>query len=143
MIEKMKASHIKEVAELEKICFSSPWSEKALTEELNNENSFFVVKLENEKLIAYGGMHIAAGECYIDNIGVFPKFRGKGIGREITEKLIEKAEEIKAEFISLEVRKTNEKAVSLYLSCGFKILGERKNFYQNPTENALIMTRVF
>ncbi len=138
----MGKSHVPQVAELERICFSSPWSEKSIAEEFENTEAVFLVAVEKEKLLGYGGMHTPYGDCYIDNIAVFPEARGMGIGRKITEALVLKAEEIGGSFISLEVRPSNLPAVNLYTSMGFEQAGRRKNFYTNPTEDGLIMTKV-
>lgn len=144
MITKMTWQHIKKISELEEICFSHPWSEKSLLEELENENSCFLVYLNDlntENIIGYGGMHTPFGECYIDNIAVFPEYRGMGYGEKITTALISEAVKLNGQFISLEVRPSNLVGINLYKKLGFKEVGERKNFYQNPLENCLIMTR--
>lgn len=138
----MDHSHIEAVARLEKICFSSPWSEKSLMDEIDNRDAVFLVAVDGEKLLGYGGMHIPCGDCYIDNIAVFPEEQGKGIGRKIVEALIFEAKKINGNFISLEVRHSNSTAISLYTSMGFKNAGIRKSFYTNPTEDGLIMTKV-
>ena len=143
IIEKMKAETAAMAAQLEKICFSSPWSEEALLEELENPDAYFVAAVNGEgQLLGYGGMHTPCGECYVDNIAVSPEWRRQGIGERILENLEEKAAQL-GTFISLEVRPSNVGAVSLYEKRGFQRIGERKNFYSDPTENGLIMTKYF
>lgn len=140
-ITEMTAMHTLDVAEIEKSCFSKPWSQKAIEAELLNENAYFYVLLYNNRVVAYGGMHIAVDECYIANIAVLPDFRKNGFGKAVTAHLIKKAEKLGCEFISLEVRPSNMPAVSMYNTLGFEEVGKRKNFYSSPVEDGLIMTK--
>lgn len=142
-IEKMTAETVSAVAEIEKACFSKPWSLKSLESELENSCANFFTLEYDKKIVAYGGMHIVIDECYVDNIAVLPEFQGKGFGRMVTEFLVDTANKRECQFISLEVRPSNTKAVSLYKSLDFKEVGRRKNFYSSPTEDGLIMTKEF
>ena len=139
----MTAAHTAKLAELEKLCFSEPWSEKALSDEIDNPAAYFVVAVEGNEVLGYGGMHTVLGESYIDNIAVFPQHRGRGAGRAVTAALIEKAKENGGVFITLEVRASNVPAITLYTSLGFENVGVRKRFYTNPEEDAVIMTLTF
>ncbi len=140
VIREMQESDIKEIAELEKECFSEPWSEASLRDELTNETARFYVLRDSEKLLGYIGSNNICNEVYITNVAVSEKCRGKGYGKLLVNHLIKQSELEKAFFISLEVRKSNENAIKLYEKCGFKLIGERKNFYSKPTEDALIYT---
>ncbi len=141
LLEGMTKEDIPFIAELERECFSSPWTEKGLEEELSNENAvFFTAKIDGQ-LTGYMGMHCVLDECYIANIAVSRASRRKGIGRLLLRYAEKKAEERKCSFISLEVRVSNSAAIALYESEGYIRVGERKNFYSSPTENALIMTK--
>lgn len=142
-IVKMSSEHIAEVAKIEKECFFSPWSEKALSEELTNDVSHFFVCLDENKVVGYAGVHIMSGECYIDNIAVSASHRRQKIGSLLIEKLINTAKNEGGEFISLEVRQSNKPAICLYEKFGFVFVGVRKNFYDFPTEDAIIMTKTF
>jgi len=142
-IIRMTAAHTAKLAELEKLCFSEPWSEKALLEETDNPAAFFVVAVEGDEILGYGGMHTVLGESYIDNIAVFPQYRGRGAGRAVTRALIEKAKENDGVFITLEVRASNIPAITLYGTLGFETAGVRKRFYTDPEEDGLIMTLSF
>lgn len=142
-IVKMSSEHIAGVAKIEKECFSSPWSEKALSEELTNDVSHFFVCLDENKVVGYAGVHIMSGECYIDNIAVSASHRRQKIGSLLIEKLINTAKNKGGEFISLEVRQSNKPAICLYEKFGFVSVGVRKNFYDFPTEDAIIMTKTF
>ena len=79
-IVSMTAEHVSRLAELEKLCFSEPWSEKSLTEEIDNPAACFLVAMQQDEVLGYGGMHTVLGESYVDNIAVFPEFRGYGSG---------------------------------------------------------------
>lgn len=138
-IERFKKEHIKAVAEIEKVCFSSPWSEAALSEELTNENAHFLTAFCNGKAAGYLGLQIICGEGYITNIAVLPEFRRRGIAKA----LLSEAFKNDLTFITLEVRKSNFPAISLYKNLGFDEVGERKSFYSNPEENAILMTKHF
>lgn len=143
----MEERHIKELARLEALCFSAPWSEEGLGAELQSETAvFFVAEKEKEKkkeVLGYAGMHTVLGECYIDNIAVFPQYRGMGVGRMLTESLISWGKEHDALFITLEARSSNSAALGLYGSLGFQEVGRRKGFYSRPREDALILTLYF
>ena len=142
-IVEMNLSHVGEVALLEKECFSVPWSENSIKEELYSDVSHFFVCLSDKTVVGYAGIHIMSGECYVDNIAVKVSYRRQKIGSLLLEKLIETAKSENGEFISLEVRKSNLPAVALYEKYGFVTVGVRKNFYDLPTEDGLIMTKTF
>lgn len=139
-IQKMNESHLGQLAKLEAECFSTPWSENALREELGNEYARFFVALCDGRVAGYIGAHNVVGEVYITNVAVFSDFRRQGIGEALIKALILQAFSENAEFITLEVRKTNVGAINLYSKMGFKEVGIRKNFYENPREDALLMT---
>ena len=140
-ISPMTEQDIPFIAELEKECFSSPWSEAGLREELTNENAVFFTAKKADRVVGYMGMHCVLDECYIANVAVSTEERRQGIGRQLLGYAEEKAREKECSFISLEVRVSNDAAVSLYESEKYERAGERKNFYTAPTENALIMTK--
>ncbi len=142
-VRKMEKRDIPLVALIEKECFSSPWSEDGLAAEAENPSAeFFVIETENT-LAAYMGMHIVLDECYIANVAVKKDFRKKGCGKSLVENALTVARDKNCSFITLEVRISNLPAIALYEKCGFEKVGERKNFYTCPTENALIMTKYF
>ncbi len=139
-IREMTEADIKEIAQLEKECFSEPWSEASLKDELTNETARFCVLRDNEGLCGYIGANNICNEVYITNVAVKGACRGKGYGQQLVKHLIQQSKTEKAFFITLEVRKSNENAIALYEKCGFKKIGERKNFYSKPNEDALIYT---
>ena len=141
-IEKMNTDHIPRIAILEKECFSQPWSENALADELKNENSHFLVAVCDE-VMGYIGVQEICGEAYITNVAVFDNCRNLGIGRALLKAACNGAENRNCEFITLEVRESNLPAIALYESEGFEKAGIRKNFYSSPTENGVIYTKYF
>ena len=142
-IVKMTEEHISALAELEKICFSTPWSENSLREELDNRTAHFLVALCGGRTAGYIGTFVVCESCYVSNVAVFPHFRRQGAAKALIERACADAKQLGAESISLEVRPSNEPAVRLYASMGFEEIGLRKNFYRSPTEDALIMTKAF
>lgn len=142
-IHPMTESDVDGIEEIEKECFSEPWSREGIKSELSNETARFFVAYYMGEIAGYLGMHIVLDECYIANIAVKEKFRRMGIGNALLIKGEERAKEENCAFISLEVRVSNEKAIALYRKRGYNEMGERKNFYSSPTENALIMTKDF
>lgn len=142
-LEKMEREHLEAIAELEKVCFSQPWSYKSLEEELDNKTAHFFVALSEGEVAGYIGVYVVYESCFVTNVAVFPKFRRQGIGRALIKMAILTADAMGTDFISLEVRTTNYPARALYKSLGFEEMGRRRDFYRNPTEDALIMTKVF
>ena len=142
-IHLMTENDVDGIEEIEKECFSTPWTRDGILSELTNKTArFFVAEFMGETA-GYLGMHIVLDECYIANIAVKEEFRRKGIADKLLSVGEERAKEENCTFISLEVRVSNEKAIALYRKRGYNEMGERKNFYSDPVENALIMTKDF
>ena len=140
-IVKMAECHIKGIAEVEKLCFSTPWTENGLKEELSNSYARFFVALSSGAVAGYIGAHNIVGEVYITNVAVSPDFRRKGVARSLVSFLLDFSEAENADFVTLEVRESNEAAQSLYKKAGFQVVGMRKDFYELPKENAVLMTK--
>lgn len=141
IIEELKESEIPDIAELERLSFKKPWSENSINESFKSDACrFFVYK--NPDIRGYIGISIAADEGYILNIAVRPEYRGQGIGKALVNFLIESYRD-SLRFITLEVRPSNTEALKLYSRFGFEKAGERKNYYSNPSENALLLTKHF
>ena len=128
------------IAKLEKECFTLPWSESAIVEAMQNNTAFFKAQY-HDTFAGYTSVTAVAGEGYINNIAVTEKYRGNDVGTALLDRTVSFAKEKNLEFLSLEVRESNEAAISLYLKLGFNLEGKRKNFYDNPKEDGLIMTR--
>lgn len=141
----MTADHLEELEKLERICFSRPWSRKMLAEELDNECAAFLVAEDavTGKVVGYAGLLVVADEGYITNVAVFPEYRRQGIAAQIIQVFINFAMGNHLAFLTLEVRPSNAAAIALYQGFGFEEVGRRKNYYDLPKEDALILTREF
>ena len=129
------------IAHIEKECFSTPWSENAISESISAGTCFYVAQFNNS-IVGYMGLSKIVGEGYVTNVAVLPEYRKRGIGKKILEYVINDSKD-ELEFISLEVRVSNNAAISLYEKFGFERVGLRKRFYENPQEDAIIMTKYF
>lgn len=141
VIRPMTEKDIKGVAEVEAECFANPWSEKSLSEELENGNAHFFVADINGETAGYIGTISIFGECSVTNVAVKEKHRNKGIAAALLQRAILNSLYLDDDFITLEVRKSNIPAISLYEKFGFRKMGERKNFYRSPTEDAYIYNK--
>ncbi len=128
------------IEQIEKNCFSHPWSQKAIEESFENNTVFFGAVCNNE-IVGYCGMQIVLDQGFITNVAVLQNHRKCGIGKALIEQLLNYAKQQNLSFVTLEVRVSNLAAISLYDKMGFKNMGTRKNFYRDPTEDAYIMTR--
>lgn len=131
------------VAKVEQACFSTPWSEESIRQELDNDQALVFTLCICREVAGYIGARIVLDEAYVTNLAVLPAFRRKGYGRRLLEAMIAACRERACAFLSLEVRAGNDAAQALYRACGFTQRGRRKNFYEKPTEDALIFTREF
>jgi ribosomal-protein-alanine N-acetyltransferase len=142
MIEilRMSREHLCEVAQIENLCFSDPWSVESL-ELMLGDQATGLVAIEDGKLLGYVGMLCVLDEGQIINVATHPDARRRGVGRALMSAIEQSAKERGIVFLSLEVRESNAAARSLYSSLGWVECGIRKNFYSKPTENACIMTK--
>ena len=141
MIVKMNESHVSQVAELEKICFSDPWSEKSVASELSNPLSLWLVAEEEGRVAAYIGSQTVMDETDMMNVAVHPDFRRRGLGEQLVNQLVAQLKERGSHCLLLEVRASNVPAIGLYEKLGFVQIGRRKNYYRNPREDALILRK--
>ena len=140
----MNGDHLDEVAELERICFSTPWSRNMLAEELENDCAAFLVALDDqERVVGYAGLLVVLDEGYITNVAVRPECRRNGIAGKLLQVFLDFAQAHRLAFLTLEVRASNYGAIALYGSRGFRGVGRRKNYYEHPKEDAIIMTKEF
>ena len=142
LVVSMEKEHIKEIARLEKICFSSPWSENAILESFQRGTKFFVC-VKGKKVLGYAGISCILDEGYITNVAVFPEYRKQGVAKSLLNRVFSHCKDEGLSFVSLEVRESNTPAINLYTKLGFKEEGRRKNFYSYPKEDALILTKRF
>ena len=129
---------------LEKECFSLPWTRDQLRGELPDErHEFLVAEASDGSISGYIGMMTVLDEGYISNVAVAPALRRRGIGRALVREMLRLAEKRKLSFVTLEVRAHNEGAIALYAGEGFHPVGLRRDYYERPKEDALLMTRFF
>ena len=139
----MDRSHLSGVAELERMCFTTPWSEAMLEEELYNDTaSFIVAEGEDGSVLGYAGLHAVLDEGYIDNVAVRPDCRRQGIADRLLDVFC-RFGAANLSFLTLEVRPSYTAAVALYEKHGFAEAGRRRDYYENPKEDALLLTRDF
>ena len=141
IIEKMNATHVSQIAELEKLCFSDPWSEKSIETELSCRLSVWLVALEGEQVVGYVGSQTVIDESDMMNIAVHPDFRRRGIAEALVAELEAALRQRGSRALTLEVRDSNAPAIALYEKLGFAQIGLRKNYYRNPKEDARILRK--
>lgn len=139
VIRKMQKSDLQEVCKIEKDNFSLPWSERSFIESMERNDTVFLTALAGEEVAGYIGCYCIAGTGEITNVAVKDTCRRRGIGAMLLEGLYKAGETLDTREFFLEVRESNEAAISLYSRQGFVKEGIRKNFYEKPAENAVIM----
>ena len=137
----MDQSHVKQVAQLEAVCFSAPWSEGSVRSELTNPLSLWLVALEENRVVGYVGSQSVLGESDMMNLAVMPEYRGQGIATELVCRLISQLSTKGNYCLTLEVRISNMPAITLYEKLGFTQVGKRPNYYSDPKEDALILRK--
>ncbi len=141
-VVRMTLSDLPEVLEVEHLSYPTPWSRRAFVSELSeNAYAHYLAAKSNGRLIGYVGMWLVLDEAHITNVAVHPSFRSQGVGRLLMETAIHLTEEHGCRSITLEVRRSNLVAQSLYRSLGFQMTGLRKGYYTDNGEDALIMVR--
>lgn len=138
--EIVKAEHLSAIAEIERECFSEPWSEEALGLFVR-EGAFGVIVSYNGEIGSYCTVLQALDEAQIINVATRSELRGRGLARATVERVIEECKKRNIVSVSLEVRRSNVAAISLYEALGFCVCGERRGFYKDPREDALIMIK--
>ena len=137
----MKAEHVPQVAQLEKICFSDPWSEMSIAHELESLWSYWLVAVDGDTVAGYIGSQSSIDEADIMNVAVHPDYRRQGIAENLINTLVAELKNRGCHALLLEVRVSNTPAITLYEKLGFAQVGCRKNYYRNPKEDALILRK--
>lgn len=138
-ISRMKKEELQQVAALEAENFTMPWSEKSFEEALSNEDALYLTAKEGEKVIGVCGLFNHFGEADIQNVSVAKSMQGQGIGTAMMKSLLAEGERLGITSFTLEVRVSNLPAIRIYEKLGFSFEGIRKNFYEKPREDAMIM----
>lgn len=136
----MEQKDIEQVVKIEQECFSVPWSQKSFEDALLYDTYQFLVAEDENQLLGYIGIIITGTEADITNVAVYSQYRKKGIGQRLVSAALEQVQKQQVEVIFLEVRKSNEKAIRLYKKFQFYPISVRKNYYQSPIEDAIIMS---
>ena len=140
VIRRMKQEDLDEVTALEKATFTIPWSRESFRQELErNVAARYLVAESEGKIIGYAGAWIILDESHITNIAVAESYRGRGVGRKLTQALLQLLSNLGASYATLEVRVSNERAQNLYRSLGFISVGKRKRYYEDNQEDAFLM----
>lgn len=139
VFRQMREKDVARVAQIEKICFITPWSYNSLLGELSNDVAYYVVAVDGDEVCGYAGMWVMFDEAHMTNIAVDPEHRKQGIARKMILHLMKTAMDKGAERMTLEVRENNHNAQRLYASLDFAYAGTRKHYYSDTGENALIL----
>ena len=138
---RMNESHIEPIAQIEKLCFSDPWSVQSIGSELKNPLSLWLVAMDGDRVAGYVGSQTVLGEADMMNLAVHPDYRRRGIGEELVIRLVEQLRLQGSHILMLEVRASNAPAIALYDKLGFFQVGRRPNYYTKPKEDALILRK--
>lgn len=141
ILTNMRQEHVAQVAELEKLCFRDPWSENSVASELKNALSLWLVAVDGERVAGYVGSQTVMDESDMMNVAVHPDYRKQGIATALILGLVEELRKRGSRSLTLEVRASNENAISVYSKLDFQEVGRRKNYYRNPREDALILRK--
>lgn len=136
----VSAEHITQIEEIERKCFSRPWTVGQLRSQMRDAQHEFIAAVYDGRVLGYVGLMYVLDEGYISNVAVHPEARRQGIGDALIDALAAKAEELELAFLTLEVRESNAPAIALYNKHGFHPVGKRKNYYDAPKEDAVLMT---
>lgn len=139
VIKPLTEEYVDQVCVLEEEAFSMPWHKESFLEMIQNPDACYLVGLMGEEVVASCGLRNIVGDGEITNVVTKGSMRSKGIGKQLLLQLLEEGIKMGVEAFTLEVRKSNNAAIHLYESLGFVTEGIRKNFYEEPTEDALIM----
>ncbi len=139
----MQKEHLSAVMKIERDSFTHPWSEHSFVSELENPKSYAFVAIDNDEVIGFAVLSVVLDEGSLLDIAVDKSHRRKGVAKKLFEAVQKVAEDNKLSFITLEVRVSGTPAISLYKAMGFEQVAIRKNYYSNPIEDAVLMTKFF
>ena len=143
MFSPLLPAHIDQMEQIEIECFSVPWSREALEEELENPYAHYVVCTDGAgNVLGYIGSRIVLDSADITNVAVRPQYRRRGVARQLVGRMLAQMAEKGVTGVLLEVRESNLPAQNCYAQAGFTVVGRRKNYYELPKEDALLMGRV-
>lgn len=139
-IQEMQLDDLEQVVEIEQQNFSVPWTENGFFSFLLRSDTLFLVAKEEDRILGYMGIMMVLDEGEITNVSVAQTARRRGVGRLLVQTMLDKMRRVGLNMIHLEVRKSNTPAIRLYEQFAFGRDGERKNYYEEPTEDAVLMS---
>src|SRR5574337_347654 len=142
----MRREDLPEVLVIESLSFGEPWTEEMFLHELSSERiaESLVARADEgsgERIVGFLCAWIVSGELHINNLAVHPRYRGRGIASQMLDEMLVRAYANSVTVGYLEVRASNEAAAELYKSYGFKPICRRRNYYEHPQEDAIVMRR--
>ncbi len=138
-IKNAQPEHIPAIVSLERVCFpADPWPEDMIARMADR----FTVAVEDDTVAGYLVLSSVLDEGNIDNVAVAPAFRRRGIADALVTDAVRRARAEELAFLTLEVRASNAPAIRLYEKHGFREVGRRRNYYEKPREDAILMTLV-
>ena len=140
-VRDVRKEDLPRLAQLEALCFSQPWTEAALAVQLDPQRHVFLAAEREGTLVGYVGLQYVLDEGYISNVAADPACRRQGVGGALLEELERRCRALGLAFMTLEVRASNLPARALYEKNGFSQVGIRKNYYEKPREDAILMTK--
>lgn len=135
----MKKEDLEQVYAIEQVLFSKPWSKQDFLDALSKKENLYLVAEDQGQILGYCGVWGVAGEGQITNVAVKKEYQGNGIASALFSYMLKEGESKELHVYTLEVRTSNFTAIHLYKKMGFLSVGMRKNFYELPTEDAVIM----
>ncbi|MBR1658747.1 MAG: ribosomal protein S18-alanine N-acetyltransferase [Oscillospiraceae bacterium] len=141
LIRNARESDLPRLLELERACFSVPWTEDMLRRQMAPGQNVFLAAETEGTVAGYVGLLYVLDEGYISNVAVAPAYRRRGVGDALLGALEARAREKSLAFLTLEVRESNVPARALYAKHGYLDVGRRKNYYKKPREDAILMTK--
>ena len=141
VVREMTVNDLPQVMVIEKENFSKPWTDKGFLTFLLRHDTLFLVAEEEGTIIGFAGVMMVLDEAELTNVAVMKNHQKQGIGRFLIESLMRLLAELEVDILHLEVRVSNDKAISLYRQIGFEDVGMRHNYYEEPNEDAILMRR--
>lgn len=138
-IEPLQECYLDQVCALEEEVFSMPWHRESFQEMIEDKNACYLVALHQEEVVGACGLRNIVGDGEVTNVVTKKAYQNRGIGATLLNQLFSIGRTMGVEAYTLEVRVSNRPAIHLYQKLGFKEEGIRKNFYEKPREDAIIM----
>jgi len=139
-LRRMRMDELPEVMEVERRAFAHPWSAELLRRELTHDWSTILLAIEHGRIVGFVIFWVVVDEIHVLNVAVDPAQRRRGIARILLAELLDRGRANGLSMATLEVRRSNEPALSLYAGLGFRNVGVRKGYYVEEREDAIVMT---